>query len=248
MRAIRVAAGATVVAAMLLAVALAIVAGLRGHPQDLPWTRLDLADPVGAFTGRKLAGLTQDFNQCRILLDRAGVRYAAVPSLRVAQQACGYDNAVRLGSGGSRTIGFAPAGLDVSCSVAAALSVWEWQVVQREAQRLFASSVIAIDHFGSYNCRRIGGTASGGGEGGWSEHAHANAVDIAGFRLADGTRITVARDWQGDGPKATFLHAVRNGACRLFATTLSPDYNAAHHDHLHLDQAARGEWGWRACR
>ena len=35
---------------------------------------------------------------------------------------------------------------------------------------------------------------------------------------------------------------------RLFATVLSPDYNAAHRDHLHLDQAARGAWGWRACR
>jgi hypothetical protein len=41
---------------------------------------------------------------------------------------------------------------------------------------------------------------------------------------------------------------VRDGACRLFATTLSPDYNAAHADHLHLDQANRGAGGWRACR
>ncbi len=44
------------------------------------------------------------------------------------------------------------------------------------------------------------------------------------------------------------LREVRDGACDLFATVLSPDYNAAHRDHLHLDQAERGEMGWRACR
>ena len=96
-----------------------------------------------------------------------------------------------------------------------------------------AARVVAIDHFGSYNCRHIYGRDAGN----WSEHATADAVDIAGFRLADGTRISVARDWKGDGPKAAFLREVRDGACRLFATTLSPDYNAAHRDHLHLDQA-----------
>ncbi|RZL73462.1 MAG: extensin, partial [Sphingomonas sp.] len=57
-----------------------------------------------------------------------------------------------------------------------------------------------------------------------------------------------ARDWKGDDPKAAFLRDVRDGACQLFATTLSPDYNAAHADHLHLDQANRGSMGWRACR
>ena len=55
-------------------------------------------------------------------------------------------------------------------------------------------------------------------------------------------------DWSGDTPESRFLHEVRDGACDLFATTLSPDYNAAHRDHLHLDQAARGAMGWRACR
>ena len=41
---------------------------------------------------------------------------------------------------------------------------------------------------------------------------------------------------------------VRDGACDLFATVLSPDYNAAHADHLHFDQAMRGAMGWRGCR
>ena len=32
----------------------------RSHPEDMPWTPVDLAQPVGAFTGRKLAALSGD--------------------------------------------------------------------------------------------------------------------------------------------------------------------------------------------
>ncbi len=116
-------------------------------------------------------------------------------------------------------------------------------MVQPAAQRLLGERVASVDHFGSYSCRRLYGR----GEGAFSEHATANALDIAGFRLAGGRRITVRRDWAGDGKDAAFLHAVRDGACDLFATVLSPDYNAAHADHLHLDQASRGATGWRGC-
>jgi hypothetical protein len=85
-------------------------------------------------------------------------------------------------------------------------------------------------------------------QGAWSEHSTANAVDIAAFRLEDGTRISVLSDWEAQGAKAGFLRDVRTGACDLFATVLSPDYNEAHRDHLHFDQARRGAMGWRGCR
>ncbi|MCI4654825.1 MAG: extensin family protein [Sphingomonas aquatilis] len=229
--------------AVIGTVALLLWGMARGRPQDLPWTPLDLGAPIGMFTGAKLAALGRDFPQCRAKLDAAGVRYTALSPRRDGAQ-CGYDDGVRLTAGGARQIGFRPAGLGIACPVAAALSVWEWQVVQPAAQRHFGSRVTAIDHFGSYSCRRIYGRDAGT----WSEHATADAVDIAGFRLADGRRITVVGDWTGSGDKPAFLREVRDGACRLFATTLSPDYNAAHRDHLHLDQADRGAMGWRACR
>ncbi len=243
MRAVRRTLGWIVALAVITGLGLILWSTLRGRPQDLPWTPLDLGQPIGLMTGRKLNALTQSYPACRAALERAGVRYTALPP-RSGEGQCGYSNGVRFTSGGARRIDFAPAGLGVACPVAAALAIWEWNVVQPAAERHFGTKVTSIDHFGSYSCRRIYGRDAGT----WSEHSTADAVDIAGFRLGNGTRITVARDWQGDTAKAAFLREVRDGACQLFATTLSPDYNAAHADHFHLDQADRGAMGWRACR
>ncbi len=243
MKALRTSIAAIVIAALLLTLALLVYAMLRNRPQDLPWTKVDLSQPVGMFTGRKLTALTDDFPACRAALDKAGIRYTALPA-RDEGEGCGYTDAVRFTSGGARRIGFAPADLGVSCPVAAGLAVWEWEVVQPAAQRIFGQRVAEIEHFGSYNCRRMYNREGAS----WSEHATADAVDIAAFRLADGTRITLIGDWAGEGPKAQFLRAVRDGGCDLFATVLSPDYNEAHRDHFHFDQAGRGAMGWRACR
>ena len=243
MKALRTTVGAVIIAALLLTLALLVYAMLRNRPQDLPWTKLDLSQPVGLFTGRKLTALTDDFPACRAALDKAGIRYTALPA-RDEGEGCGYTDAVRFAKGGARRIGFAPADLGISCPVAAGLAVWEWEVVQPAAQRIFGQRVAEIEHFGSYNCRRMYNREGAS----WSEHATADAVDIAAFRLADGTRITLIGDWAGEGKKAQFLRAVRDGGCDLFATVLSPDYNEAHRDHFHFDQAERGAMGWRACR
>lgn len=243
MRRVRQALGWIVGLALAGAGALLLWALARGQPQDLPWTPLDLGAPIGLFTGRKLAALGSETAACHRLLEDAGIRYTALPPRRDGPQ-CGYANAIGFAPGGARRIAFRPAGVAVACPVAAALALWEWDVVQPAAQARFGQRVAAVEHFGSYNCRRMYGRDTGA----WSEHATADAIDIAGFRLADGSRITVARDWRDGGKRAAFLRDVRDGACRLFATTLSPDYNAAHRDHLHLDQATRGALGWRACR
>jgi hypothetical protein len=211
----------------------------RNHPEDMPWTELDLTQPIGAFTGRKLAGLQGEM--CQGLLGAAGVRFTALPP-RSAGEQCGYDDAVRFSGGGALQIGYRPADLGTSCRVAAALALWEWHVVQPAALEHFGQKVAGIEHYGSYSCRRIYGRS----DGQWSEHATANAVDIAAFRLEDGSRVSVLGDWKDEGAKSAFLRDVRDGACKLFSSVLSPDYNAAHRDHFHFDQ--RGTTGWRACR
>jgi hypothetical protein len=231
-----------VIAALALVIVLAAVAGLRTKPQDLPWSPLHLGEPVGLFTGRKLAGLPRDGVKCAGLLREAGVRFEPANPIKEGT-ACGYVDGVRFSPGGSRRIVLDPADPIMACPVAAGMAMWEWNVVQPAARRYLGAPVVAIEQLGTYNCRAIRGDAKV-----WSEHSTADAIDVSAFRLADGTRVVVTDDWQGDGPRATFLHVVRNGACGLFATVLSPEYNPAHRNHLHLDQAARGAMGWRSCR
>jgi hypothetical protein len=127
--------------------------------------------------------------------------------------------------------------------MAAGYELWMRRVVQPAAIEMLGVRVTHVDTLGSYACRRTYGRP----EGRWSQHASANAIDIAGFRLSDGRRITLDRNWHDDktGP---FLRQVHDGACRLFSTTLSPDYNAAHRDHFHLDMAPRPGLSWEMCK
>lgn len=224
--------------------ALVIHALAQRNPEDLPWTALDLDASIGMFTGRKLAGLTDEAPRCLALLADADIAHVALPE-REAGERCGYVDGVRFtGEPSGSAIAYTPRDITISCPVAAALAVWESEVVQPAAFAGFGQRVATIEHLGGYSCRRMYG-ASGGR---WSEHATADAVDIAAFVLADGTRISVVGDWTGSGREAQFLRQVRDGACDLFATVLSPDYNAAHADHFHLDQAERGAMGGRVCR
>jgi hypothetical protein len=228
----------------LLAVAIIEVRSWFGrHPHDLPWTELSLAHPTGRFTAAKIAALGKDAPLCRQLLQQAGTRDRPAPPRQTGSQ-CGYADGVSLTAGSARTAGFAPDSLVTSCPVAAALLLWDQRVVQPAAERHFDTGVSALLHAGSYSCRRLYGRS----EGAWSEHATADAVDVVGFRLKDGRTVSVLRDWNGDEAEAAFLREVRDGGCRLFTTVLSPDYNAAHRDHLHLDTADRGLSGWSACR
>lgn len=231
---------------LLTIVAVVIIEGKAAvdrRPQDWPWTKLDLDQPTGRFTATRLAALGGNPRQCRALLAATGVRDRSAPD-RHAGPTCGFDDGVFVLPGGARPSRFVPAGLVTSCPVASALLLWDRRVIQPAATRMLGSRVIAILHAGSYNCRRINGAAAGS----WSEHATADAIDVLGFRLADGRTVSVAADWRGRTERARFLHEVRDGGCGLFTTVLSPDYNAAHRDHLHLDTDDRGVAGWSACR
>jgi hypothetical protein len=213
---------------------------VRDHPQDFPWTELTLDQPIGRFTGQKLVALSADPQGCRALLDLAGSQSTPAPARHDGDQ-CGYDDGMRLGE---PNLAFAPKGPVASCPVAAAILMFDRQVLQPAAQKHFGRPVVRVQHAGSYSCRRLYGRS----EGAYSEHATANALDITGFTLQGGGTVSVLRDWQAAGSEGAFLREVRDGACALFGTVLSPDYNEAHADHLHLDQAKRGNGTWRMCR
>lgn len=226
-----------VVALMVVgALYLAGRAWLADHPQHDPWAPLDLTDPPGWATQRKLAALRGDPVECRAVLERSGVAFEALPA--AGEDACRRDDRTVL-SGAP----LAPSPPPATCAVGAGFELWLKQGVQPAAEELLGTRVARVEHFGAYSCRRLYGRD----EGPWSEHATGNALDVAAFVLADGRRITVLQGWRADeSEEATFLRRARDEACRVFGTVLSPDYNAAHADHFHLDQAARGFGG--VCR
>lgn len=213
---------------------------VRRHPQDFPWTALHLDDPVGLFTASKISRLGDETARCRALIAAVSVSDVAAAPRRSSPD-CGYADGMLLAG---RSASYSPQGLIASCPVAAALYLWEVRVLQPSAQRHFGSKVERIDHSGSYSCRRLYGRGSGP----YSEHATADALDLTGFTLENGEQVRVLQDWRGEDSKSRFLREVRDGACGVFSTVLSPDYNAAHRDHLHFDVARRGAGTWTLCR
>jgi hypothetical protein len=72
-----------------------------------------------------------------------------------------------------------------------------------------------------------------------SEHAFGNALDIAGFTLADGRHISVKDGWKGVPEEQGFLRDVQAAACQQFNTVLAPGSNVYHYDHIHVDLMRR---------
>lgn len=232
-----------------LCAAFALLNAFAPH-QDLPWKPLDLNRPIGQATAAKVAGF--DLPRTAAPEQTAAVTEACIQVLREAgvevERApdtddggfCVVRGAVRI-TGGAVTP-LAPSGVVMQCPLAVRYVLWDRQVLRPAAQAAFGSRVARVDNYGSYACRRLYGSTAADVRP--SEHARANALDVAGVTLADGRRVSVEADWAGTGPAGPeagpFLKRIRDGACRVFSTALSPDYNAAHHNHLHLDGARRG--------
>ena len=203
----------------------------RPPPRWDPAAPLDFRAEPNFLTGLKLARLQSQPESCF-----AAFAASAMPVARVADresgQGCPIRNALRLQ--GSQ-VEFSPNRPVVTCPLAAAWALFEHHALQQAALAHLGSRVTAVRHLGSYNCRNVYGRA----QGRRSQHATANALDIAGFTLADGRSVMLPRDWDAADGRGAFLRAARDGACRSFRAVLGPDYNAAHRDHFHLD---RGPW------
>lgn len=195
---------------------------------------LDPSKPPHLFTPIQL-GLMQIFpERCPAALARAeGVRVTSAS--RPIENGCGHPDGVVLSRSGVSYGG----GVLLRCPAAVALVMWERNVLQPAARQHFGQPVNSVQTFGTYSCRNVYGRE----EGRRSQHATANAIDVAGIMLADGQNISVLRDWKDTGARGAFLREIRNGACRTFGAVLSPDYNAAHANHFHFDMGL-----WMVCR
>jgi hypothetical protein len=227
--------------AIAVLLGLAILSGLvwRGViaiPSHLnPLAPLRIADEVNWLTRMKLSRLERNPPQCLAVLADSDVSYRLVAD-RSNDEGCGLSNAVAM-TEASRALNRS---FIASCPLAVAWALFDNHVIGPAARQNLGQDVVRVIHGGTYACRNINHRAVGRR----SEHATANAIDIAGFVQADGQEITVRRDWNGSDPRrAAFLRAVRDGACSFFDVVLSPDYNEAHRDHFHFDMGA-----FRTCR
>jgi len=125
------------------------------------------------------------------------------------------------------------------CPMVPAIDHWVERVVMPAARRHLRGELGAVKIAGSYSCRPMNNV-----DGALlSEHGHANAIDVAGFVLADGRSVEVKSGWWGVFAQRNFLREVHHGSCALFSTVLGPNYDANHRDHFHLDLARHGRDG-----
>jgi len=202
-----------------------LLAGCSALPEQSSERRSSAAPARTVATPR-----SPEAGQCLARLDRTGAEYAALPD-QYLDRDCAILGTVQLASLASDSSHLGVTNLGpVTCEVSQAFTGWARYGVDRAARQILGSPVRSIETMGSYSCRNVAGS------GRRSAHATGAAIDIAGFVLADGRRIMVKDSWHGGSEREReFLRVVQQSACKRFDTVLGPDYNSAHHDHLHLE-------------
>jgi hypothetical protein len=119
----------------------------------------------------------------------------------------------------------------------------------RAASFMRERGIVEVSDYGVYNYRCIGGGTPPDCPNGISQHASATAIDLAGFTDGEGTFYSVNDDWvidpdaedtceaQAEPGKDEFLHelicAMKHAG--LWTIVLTPNYNADHRNHFHVD-------------
>jgi hypothetical protein len=206
---------------------------IRIPPNFLPWGPVVLDAEPGWFANIQLNGLSADGVACRAALGRATLKFSAIADRKVGE-GCGFTDVVRADS---TPIPFSPRPV-ATCAMTAGLYWWQRRLNEIAAVEL-DTHVTRIDQLGTYACRNINSAA----EGRRSQHATANAIDIAAFHMADGRVVSVLKDYGKATPAGRFLDGAHDAACDLFNIVLGPKYNRLHANHFHLDMG-----GFRFCR
>ena len=205
----------------------ALLAGCSALPEQASQRR---GGAISSPTRTVAIPRSPETGQCLARLGQLGAEYTAVPD-RYAEQGCAILGTVQLASlpSDSSHLGVTNLG-PVTCEVSQAFTGWARYGVDRAARQILGSPIRSIETFGSYACRNVAGS------GRRSAHATGAAIDISGFVLEDGRRIMVKNGWNGGTEREReFLRVVQQSACKRFDTVLGPEYNSAHHDHLHLE-------------
>ncbi len=218
------------IVAAMAGLLLAITVDLFLPDRQVPWRPLVIDDQAGAFTNLKLSlvRLGPESWCMDLLAKSARLVTEQLPSFD-GPGSCGWSNALHITRTGSASLAGAPPHA-MRCGLAAGAHIWLGDI-DRRAKEHFGTGLARVHHAGTYSCRRMNNQP----DTPLSEHAFANAWDVTGFELSTGRIISVRDHWASNGPAGKFLEAARDDACLVFDVILGPEYNAAHHDHFHLD-------------
>ena len=157
---------------------------------------------------------------------------------------CGAENPFEMTAADNGRVALNPAA-SLRCPMIPQIDRWVKQVVEPAARYYFRQELVELTVLASYSCRPM--NSVDGAQ--ISEHAYANAIDVGGFRLSNGEKISVLNGWNGSEREQAFLRNFHDGACQYFTTVLGPNYNSLHSNHFHLDLAHHGRDGLnRICK
>jgi hypothetical protein len=193
-----------------------------------PFTPLAISDPPNLITRYKLRKLDNNPQACLAVLERAQ-KAGAIRFNRAGDMGgkCPLTDPVRVRGLGDVSLS---SSYLASCRLALSSAMFVSQVAKPLAVEQLGSPLVRIDHLGSYACRNVYNKP----DARLSEHATAEALDIAGFVLADGRHLTVLKQWPQDSAEGRYVHQIFSESCPFFGNSIGPDYNAAHANHFHL--------------
>jgi hypothetical protein len=168
---------------------------------------------------------------CRLALTEEIAIAPSVPDIH-GPGGCGGEDLVRLEAivlADKHRVLLKPAAT-LRCGMATALADWVRTEVEPLAEGS-GSELRDLDNFDSYDCRGRNGVVGAQ----LSEHGRANAIDVRGWKLANGQSVELTDRNVPRVLRETVLHSV----CARFTTVLGPGSDGYHEDHIHLDLMER---------
>jgi len=210
--------------------------------QRSPAGRVSKASPPKAIASIR----TLSRNKCYRLLKQYNIAYKTVSQkkasgIRIPIRITGTINGFRITKKNKRiSNGY------LDCRMAIALAYW--------VRILSNYGFTAIEYSSIYRRNaRVGGSSKVSG------HAHGLAIDIDRFTFEDQRSLEVLDDWverdRGDDPcskeydEPVSSQLMRRAVCdaaarRLFQVVLTPHYNRAHANHVHLEVVPGVDWDY----
>lgn len=208
-----------------------------GCREDYGCALAERANDPGAETYVCLPNATSELSSC--LQDLAGRGVPFSPTLYGDEDAVGTDTVCHIEEPIVLQSGYQ--GVDIIYSTGSApgtaLGGCELgHAIADTIEDVVGEGVTVLRHLGTYNCRVIAGTNT------LSRHGYGDAIDISGFDFANGDTWTLVDDWEHDTTSfdtdaGEWLYDTshRWNDAQLWNIILTPNYNAAHDNHFHVD-------------